>query len=471
MTNGTNLTNLVDSINTSNKLAELLSYLRQVACDLRSEQSILFLLTKSLTNLSQQERDTLADTATNIANIAENLLTKTDPGQVVSRKNPPYALVSLAVSEVLDKKRLEYGQVKFNYHESNISHYFASIKMDPRDLHYLVANVIDRSVKASNNMGNIDLFVSSNSDNVWFEVSDYGKKIPPEDIDNISLAFSDGTFARIHQILQNNCKIFIRSSDTKTSVTLEFPVVERPAWMAEHITVHDGDTIVVLSDDPAVHNEWDSCFKQENVTLKHFTAVEEAVAFINAFPQKNHLFFLADFDLINKKINGLQILWQTLMQEQTIFMVSNYSDQGILEFAYKVGVQILPKQLVSKIPYTIVKTERAVVAPIKTDIVIIDDMKSFADQLTNYVKNKYPAVQTYYNPYDFLRDLSRYNKDVKIIMDYSLGASITGLEISKQLNAAGYNNIYLLTGFDPQEVPGYITVVPKGDMEALDKII
>ena len=154
-------------------------------------------------------------------------------------------------------------------------------------------------------------------------------------------------------------------------------------------------------------------------------------------------------------------------------MISSYSDQGILEFAHKVGVQILPKQLISKIPYRIVKTEREIITPTKTDVVIIDDIKSFADTLANYVKNKYPVVQTYYNPYDFLKDLPRYTKDVKIIMDDGLGANITGLEISKQLNTAGYNNIYLLTGntFALGEVPNYITLVPKGDMSALDKAI
>ena len=473
MTNGASLSNLSDSPDISNKCTELSTYFRHVACDLRSAQGSLSMLTKTCAGLSEQERTVLNDIATNIAYIAKDLLAKCESDQSIPRKGSLYALVSLAVSEVLIKKRSEYKQVKFACPELNIGSSFVFTKMDPKDLNFLISSIIDRSVKASDNKGEIDLLVNSNSDRVWLVVTDYGKKIPPEEVSNIDSAFDDGASSRIHKILQNNGKVFIESSDTRTRVTLEFPVVDCPDWMAEYITLHDGDTVVVLSDDASIHSEWDLCFKKENVSLEHFTSGKEAITFINSFSKKNSLFFLADFDLVNKELNGLQVLWQTLIQGQTIFMISSYSDQGILEFAHKVGVQILPKQLIAKIPYRIVKAEREVITPTKTDVVIIDDIKSFADTLASYVKNKYPVVQTYYNPYDFLKDLPRYSKDVKIIMDNGLGANITGLEISKQLNTAGYNNIYLLTGnaFAPGEVPDYITLVPKGDMDALDKAI
>ena len=49
------------------------------------------------------------------------------------------------------------------------------------------------------------------------------------------------------------------------------------------------------------------------------------------------------------------------------------------------------------------------------------------------------------------------------------------MEISKQLSAADYKNIYLVTGsnFAQGEVPDYITLVPKGSMDSkgtLDKL-
>ncbi|CAL7959715.1 hypothetical protein GAMM_110054 [Gammaproteobacteria bacterium] len=477
LTNATELSNLSGSSDISNGDTELNAYLRRVACDLRSAQGTLFLLAKTCTGLSEQDRTMVKDVATSLAYASEDLLAKSKVDKKTHRKNPPYTLAHLAVSEVLDKKRVEYKQVKFNYLGLNDSP-FAFTKIDPGDLNFLISSIIDRSVKASDNQGEVRSSVSSSTGSgcVWLTVTDYGKKIPPEGVGDIDSAFDDEAFfPRIHEILrQNSGKVSIESSDSETRVILEFPLVQCPDWIAEHITLHDGDTVVVLSGDASIHSEWDLCFKEEkNISLEHLTSVEKAIAFINSFPNKNRLFFLADFDLVNKELNALQMLWQTLIPGQTVFMISNYSDQDILEFACKVGVQVLPKQLVSKIPYTIVKAGREVITLTKTDVVIIDDIKSFADTLARYVKDKDRVVQTYYNPHDFLKDLPHYAKDVKIIMDNGLGANITGLEISKQLSAAGYNNIYLLTGSDfaPGEVPDYITLVPKKDMSALDKLI
>ena len=106
-------------------------------------------------------------------------------------------------------------------------------------------------------------------------------------------------------------------------------------------------------------------------------------------------------------------------------------------------------------------------------IIIIDDNKLFADTLATYIRNKQLDVQVYYNPHEFLKDLTRYTKGVKIIIDNSLGVNITGLEIAKQLHVSGYNNVYLVTGkvFAIGEVPSHITLILKGDMDALNKVI
>lgn len=474
MTNEINLSNLPDSLNTSGERTEFLAYLCKVACELRSVQAGLSLLAKISAGLSEQERDILSDNATNIAYISADLLAKGNSGQSTPSKSPSYTLVSVVALEVLNKKRSQYKQIDFKWRELGVGDSsFVFTKIDPKDFDFFASSIIDRSIKASDNRGEIGLQVGSNNGRVWFTVTDYGKKIPAARISDINSAFDNEAFFRTHEILQNNGKIRINSCDERTCVTLEFPVADCPDWMAKCITVHDGDTIVVLADDQLIHDEWDLCFKTENITMQHCASNEEAIAFIDKFTSKNRLFFLADFDLINKESNGLQILWQTLMQEQAIFMTSSYSDQGILEFAHKVGVQILPKQLIAKIPYTIVKTEREVVIPAQTGIVVIDDDKPFADTLTTYIKNKHLAVQTYYNPYDFLKDLSRYAKSVKIIIDNSLGANLTGLEIAKQLHASDYNNIYLITGkvFALGEIPDYITLIPKGDMDALNRAI
>lgn len=471
MTSETNLSNLPSS---PGERTEFLAYLRKVACELRSAQAGLSLLAKICTGLSEQERGILNDNATNIASISADLLAKGSSGQGAPSKGPSYTLASIVASEILNKKRSQYDQVNFKWRELGIGDgSFIFIKIEPKDFDLFTSSIIDRSVKASDNKGEINVSVGSDSDHVWFVVTDYGKKIPSKEVSDINSAFTEEVYFRTQEILQNNGKVYIDSCDERTCVTLTFPRVDCPDWMAKRIIVHDGDTIVVLTDDQSIYDEWYLCFKTENVALVQKKSNEDAINFINEFTPKSRLFFLADFDLLNKESKGLQTLWQTLMQEQSIFMTSSYSDQGILDFAHKVGVQILPKQLVAKTPYTVVETEREIIIPAQEGIVVIDDDKPFADTLATYIKNKNLVVKAYYNPYDFLKDLSHYAKNVKIIIDNSLGANLTGLEIAKQLHASDYNNIYLITGkvFALGEVPDYITLIPKGDMDALNKAI
>jgi hypothetical protein len=54
-----------------------------------------------------------------------------------------------------------------------------------------------------------------------------------------------------------------------------------------------------------------------------------------------------------------------------------------------------------------------------------------------------------------------------------LKAQLDGIELAKQLNEAGYTKLYLLSGktFEDGEVPDYMTVLLKGDMAALDKLV
>ena len=338
---------LHDSSSVFDKDEEFLEYLRRTAYELRSVKATLSLFAETSSNLDDQQQATIKDLVTVVGYASEGLLSKSMVGQKTHHKNRQYTLVYLSASEVIDGKKAEYRQIKFNLSGINNSQ-FDFIKINPEDLNFLISSIIDRSVKASGNKGEILLLVYSNQNYVWVTVTDHGEKISQEEVDNTDLAFdNDSFFSRIHEILrQNNGKVSISSSDKETSVTLGFPIVQSPSWMVDNITLNYGDIVVVLSDDTSVHNEWDTCFKEEKrISLEHVTSVEKAVAFINS-KNKESVFFIADFDLVNKESNALQVLLKTMIPWQTVFMVSNHSDQSVLEFANKIGVWVLPKHLI-----------------------------------------------------------------------------------------------------------------------------
>jgi hypothetical protein len=65
-------------------------------------------------------------------------------------------------------------------------------------------------------------------------------------------------------------------------------------------------------------------------------------------------------------------------------------------------------------------------------------------------------------------------KEIKIFIDNSFGPnSISGIELAKQLHDKGFTNLYLFSGsdFGGSEVPDYVTVISKMDIEGFCKAL
>lgn len=61
------------------------------------------------------------------------------------------------------------------------------------------------------------------------------------------------------------------------------------------------------------------------------------------------------------------------------------------------------------------------------------------------------SLTTFGNSTEFMRVINDFDRDVHIYIDYELGETITGLELSKHIYELGFKNIYLATGYDSSE--------------------
>ena len=106
-------------------------------------------------------------------------------------------------------------------------------------------------------------------------------------------------------------------------------------------------------------------------------------------------------------------------------------------------------------------------------ICIVDDDEIFADSLADFFQYRNLVADVYYHPTHFLRNLSQYDKDTKICIDHDFKTTINGIELAKQLNEAGYTKLYLLSGrnFCEGEIPDYLEVLLKGDMDNIEKTL
>lgn len=478
----------------------------QVAHDIRSPLTSLSMIVGACKTLPEPERITLRDVAASITDIANNLLIKykkTGEEIEAEAKLPQHILVSLALSEILSVKKYQYKNlpVKFEPYFA-IDSNFVFIHGNPTNFSRMISNLINNAVEAfDGNVGTVSLMLDLDGEAVKVVIQDNGKGIPADVLDKIrnSVAVTYGKkngsgigFAQVRSALQAaNGNMLIETKVGKgTKITLTFPRAESAKWIVEEIELHKGDIVVILDDDASIHGAWKTRFDpyKMDFCVHNFELGEDAVKFITDLSpeERGTVFLLSDYELINQRLDGLQIISQLKMHKRSILVTSHHNNQNIRELAAKVGVKILPKQLASEIRINLLERrpkkrcqesekKNGIVSELKKiDLVLVDDDRVLVDSLASFYRNQSLMVDVYYSPKSFLEHVCQYAKDTKICVDNDFGSNqMTGIELAEQLNEAGYTRLYMFTGkdFARDETPGYLTVLLKGNMAAINEIM
>ena len=465
-------------------------------------------------DIPEETRVALRAAAMRITDISNNLLNqyKSEDSSLSVLEKRQSVMLSLALLQLLSEKRDQYKGFSVNFNHTFCSDCnFLFIRINPSSFDRMMSNLINNAVDAcEGKKGVINLTLGVNNGDIEIMVSDNGKGMPQEVVNKIMNGIAitanknDGHgigFMQIRETLeQSDGKIKINSTvDKGTEVILTFPQVDPPKLLATKIKLSKGDTIVILDDDDSIHHAWRYRFKKygNDINLVHFTYGDEAIAFINKFPQKEKIFLLTDFELLNQELNGLDIIDKTKI-EHTILVTSHHANMVVHDLATKIGTKILPKPLASEVPieiidvksevertnkarsndignesqkHTIVKSDKNNDQKAndlkKIDVVLIDDEKMLVNDLSALLETSGKVVDKYYNPRKFLANLAQYAKDTKIFMDNDFKSNITGIELAKQLYEQGYTKLYLFSGkiFAQKELPEYLTVISKAEID------
>lgn len=467
----------------------------QVAHDIRSPLASLVMIVKSCTQIPETDRIALREAAITIGDIANHLLyqyDKKDTADIMESEKHQPILVSAALLESLTTKKYQYESlpIKFDSHFKSHSH-FAFIKTESSAFKRMLSNLINNAVDAFDSQpGKIDLQLEA--DNEWVKViiQDMGKGMSPELVGKImhKMAVTEGKesghgigLTQVWEALdRNQGEMHIASELGKgTTVTLTFPRVKAPHWIAEEIALSFNDTVIILDDDTSIHSAWRARFEDifnENTQIqrKHFQLGKEALEFIQSLSpsEKERVFLLSDYELLKQELNGLHVIAQSGIN-RSILVTSHYADPLVQTQAAKIGTKILPKQLASEIVIKINETDKnrkRDASTGKVDAVIVDDDKAFVNSLLLFAFDNDDIIEEYYNPEHFLKNVAKYPKDTKIFLDNNYATSeLKGLDIAKELHERGYTQIYLLSGeaFNDTEIPSYLTIIGKNDIERL----
>lgn len=473
------------------------SVVDQVAHDIRSPLASLLMLVKSCSELPEAERIAFREIAMTIEDIANNLLNqyKARDNELDSEVEARASiLVSVLLLQVLTDKKYQYKDqaIKFD-HDFTQDGNFAFIKIGATDLKRSTSNIINNAVDAFEGAeGKIIVKLDATKEWVKITIQDNGKGMSPELVVKIMKNMSvtegkkDGHGIGLTQVREtirsNQGELSIDSVVGKgTKVTLIFPRIRAPSWIAEAIKLGKDDIVIVLDDDSSIHIAWDTHFEKilqeaPGIKLKHFQDGKKALEFINSLtPQdKEKIFLLTDYELLKQELNGLHVVEQGEIK-RSVLVTSHYANTVVREHAAKTGTKILPKQLASEVPIVIdetIKYSKKQGAELKhVDLIVIDDDE-------RYVRNMMDSalidltVDHYTSPEHFLTVAAQYPKDTKICLDLNFNDSrMDGFYLAEQLNKLGYTRLFMISGeeFGRKKLPKYLTILNKYRIEEVKK--
>jgi len=261
--------------------------------------------------------------------------------------------------------------------------------------------------------------------------------------------------------------------DKGTTITLRLPIIPTPDWLVREVVISKGDTIIILDDDPSIHGVWDGKFEdyRKIVNIQHFTNGEETIDFIKSKKlDRKKVILLTDYELVSQKLDGLSVAEKTKIP-RTILVTSHFDNLKIRQGIVEANIKLLPKQMATDIlikEVESVDSSKSKKSANKTKTVILDDDNIFADGLQGILEKSGKKADVYNNGKGFLEEYAKYPKETKFCLDYNIG-NVTGLEIAKILNQAGYNNLYLLTGYDEDVIKDKVKKLPDYIIKVLSK--
>lgn len=341
----------------------------QTVHDIRSPLTAMHMILPLCNTLPEKLRTSLSKAAVRMLDIANELLNKVKLEEDIKDESCHQTLILAELLEVITEKKYEYRHLSLNFTSRiNQSGYFAFININAKAFKRSLSNLINNAVEAlDGNAEKITIYLDTMDDKVRIIIEDSGKGMTEARKDKIlnNIVVTSGKsygkglgFSQIREALENNNGILNIESEVGigTKVILTFPKIENPKWMVEKIELDNDTLVIILDDDESIHGAWEARFKKSapHLERRHFKDGNEAVLYINNLNaiEKNKVFLLTDYELLQQNLNGLDVISQTEIKN-SILVTSHHNTQEVRELATLSNTRILPKPLAPEVPITV----------------------------------------------------------------------------------------------------------------------
>ncbi len=309
--------------------------------------------------IPESERITLVDAVGSIQGIFGNLSNKYKKDKDEDQSLQP-TLISLLLSQVLEGKKIQVNNAQIGFSYDFDGCHFSFINVNQFALKRSITNLLNNAVDAMDKDGTIHLCLGKKNSFIEISIKDNGKGMSQDVLDKLKndIAVTSGKkdghgigFTQIREAVKNNHGIINIDSvpNQGTTITMSFPEIEPPSWIARELHFSQKDTVTIVDDDSSIHGAWDAKLQKykDIISIKHFIIGSEAITFINSLPDKSKVFLLADFELQNQNLNGVDVIKQTNVR--SVLVTSHYAEKDVLKLVKDNNIKVLPKQLASEV--------------------------------------------------------------------------------------------------------------------------
>lgn len=269
----------------------------------------------------------------------------------------------LLVDEIAEEKQAQYHKqnLTFNVHKGRRS-LDAISRISAGEFKRHLSNVMDNAAEAvmgRSDGGTIDVFIDADDEKSVVRVKDNGKGLPENlarQVGSKGFTFGkqNGSGFGLHFLKEAVSKLggdfrFESRENEGSTVTVQIPREKAHSLPAVDLT--NMDAVLILDDDPGIHESWRQLLIRENFQLpvEHAFDPDSAVKWLKSNSIERKIGVLTDFQL-NHKLSGLDFVEQNRDRiAMSLLVTSSYNEVEVVTKAARLRVLLLPKPLLASV--------------------------------------------------------------------------------------------------------------------------
>lgn len=447
-----NLGRLIGAVEDSAKAQVAL----QVAHDIRSPLAALSVVSRDLVQIPEEKRILLRSAVLRIQDIANNLIKSAQKKQSDSVTEDS-VLVSGVVDSIVTEKRTQYrsklGIEIFSRLERSGFGYFA--KVSQVELSRVISNLINNSVEAMNDRGQVTVTVGGCETSVKIVVQDNGNGIPEDILEKLGQKGEThgkaggsglGLYHAKTTIESWGGKLSIESEIGKgTKVSVILPRHKTPEWFVSNLSIIPEQKIVILDDDETIHRIWNTRFDSLGINsqdIVHLANDKDLSEWLLSNSTVSAM-FLMDYEINGSPNTGLDLIEIFNLKDRAMLVTSRFEEESVRSKCELLGVRLIPKNMVEHVEINVLSP-----ATSPKMVVLVDDDELIRDLWSNRAVSQKINLNAFSSVDAFNNAVNEFDKDCAIYLDVGLGNGEDGVTLARSLNQRGFSNLWLCTGYD-----------------------